>query len=302
MRSHISLNHALLALIVVAIWGTNFVVIKEALATLPPFLFAALRFVLVFLPAAFFLKRPNVPWQQLAAYGILIGVGQFGFVYLSINGFIAAGLASLVVQTQVFFTIGLAMFFSGERLKFFQIVALLLAVSGIVVIMAHTDGDTTPLGLFMILIAALSWAAGNIVNRHSAQTTQNLNMLAYVVWSAAYAVPPLVVLSLLFEGVPLISNAIAHMTLGTWGAVLWQSVANSLFGYAIWGWLLARYPTATIAPLSLLVPVFGMGAAFVYLGEPLPVWKLIAAALIMGGLALNLLWPKVVGILRIQRP
>jgi O-acetylserine/cysteine efflux transporter len=115
-------------------------------------------------------------------------------------------------------------------------------------------------------------------------------------------VPPLVVLSLLFEGVPVISTAIAHMTLGTWGAVLWQSVANSLFGYAIWGWLLARYPAATIAPLSLLVPVFGMGAAFVYLGEPLPVWKLIAAALIMGGLALNLLWPKVVGILRMQRP
>ena len=77
----------------------------------------------------------------------------------------------------------------------------------------------------------------------------------------------------------------------TWAAVAWQSWGNSLFGYAAWGWLLARHPAATITPMALLVPVFGMGASTWWLGESLPSWKLLAAALVMGGLAVNLLWP-----------
>ncbi len=90
-------------------WGTNFVVIKVALAHLPPLLFAALRFTLAFLPAALFLKRPAVLWSHLATYGLLIGAGQFGILYIAMEHSISPGLASLVIQVQVFFTIGLAM-------------------------------------------------------------------------------------------------------------------------------------------------------------------------------------------------
>jgi O-acetylserine/cysteine efflux transporter len=79
---------------------------------------------------------------------------------------------------------------------------------------------------------------------------------------------------------------------GTWAAVLWQSAGNTLFGYGAWAWLLARYPAATVSPMALLVPVFGMGASALLLGEALPGWKLLAAGLVMGGLALNLLWPR----------
>lgn len=279
----------LLALAVVAVWGSNFVVIKLALGHLPPLLFATLRFVFAAVPMVFFLPRPAVPWRNLAAYGVLIGVGQFGVIYVAINGLIAPGLASLVVQAQVFFTIGLAVWLTAERVQPAQWAALALGVAGIGVIAAHADTTTTVPGVMLVLVAALSWAAGNIVQRQS----PGVNMLAYVVWASLFAVPPLLALSLLFEGPARIGAALMGASLGTWGAVLWQSVGNTMFGYAAWGWLLARYPAATIAPLSLLVPVFGMGTAAWILAEPLPLWKLEAAALVIGGLALNLLWPRV---------
>jgi O-acetylserine/cysteine efflux transporter len=287
MHPSLSLRHFLLGLGVVAVWGTNFAVIKLALAQMPPLLFATLRFVAVILPAIFLVARPAVPWRNLAAYGLLIGVGQFGLMFIAMNGHISPGLASLVVQTQVFFTIGLAMWLSGERAHPVQGVSLALAAGGIGVILLHTDGSATPLGLVLMLLAALSWAGGNIVSRQAGR----VNMLAYVVWSSAFAVPPLVVLTLWQEGWTPVRTALEHANAAAWAAVAWQAVGNSLFGYAAWGWLLARYPAATVTPMALLVPVFGMGASAFWLGESLPGWKLLAAALVMGGLALNLLWP-----------
>lgn len=282
------LRHALLALAVVAVWGTNFPIFKLALGTLPPLLLAALRFALVLLPAVLFIPRPAVPWRRLAAYGVLIGAGQFGLLYLAVGGHIAPGLASLVIQTQVFFTIGLAMFASGERLRPFQWMALALATSGVAVIAVHTDAHTTPLGLLMVLAAALCWASGNTVTRGMGR----VDMLGVVVWSSAFALPPLLLLTLWVDGPARIAQALAAADATVWGVVLWQAVGNSLFGYAVWGWLLARYPAATVVPMALLVPVFGMASSAWLLGEPLPGWKLLAAGLVMAGLALNLLWPR----------
>lgn len=281
-------RHALLALAVVAVWGTNFPIFKLALGTLPPLLLAVLRFALVLLPAALFIPRPAVPWRQLAAYGVLIGAGQFGLLYLAVGGHIAPGLASLVIQIQVFFTIGLAMFATGERLRHFQWLALALATSGVAVIAAHTDAHTTPLGLLMVLAAALCWAGGNTVARGMGR----VDMLGVVVWSSAFALPPLLLLTLWVDGPARIAQALVAADATVWGVVLWQSVGNSLFGYAVWGWLLARHPAATVVPMALLVPVFGMASSALMLGEPLPAWKLLAAALVMAGLALNLLWPR----------
>ena len=288
MHAPLPWRHFLLALAIVSVWGTNFVVIKLALGSLPPLLFAALRFTLALIPAMFFLPRPAVPWRNLALYGLLIGVGQFGLLYMAMNGHISPGIASLVVQTQVFFTISLSMVLSGERVRAFQWFALLLASSGIATILAHTDGTTTVLGLALVLAASFSWAGGNIAAKRGAPA----NMLAYVVWSSAFAIPPLFALSLAFEGWDAVQAGVLHSTWSTWAAIAWQAWGNTLFGYAAWGWLLARHPAATIAPMALLVPVFGIGASVLYLGEPLPAWKLIAAALVMGGLTLNLLWPK----------
>jgi O-acetylserine/cysteine efflux transporter len=278
---------ALIALAVVAVWGTNFVVIRVGLATLPPLLFAALRFTFAALPGVFLIRRPQVRWRELAAYGVLIGTGQFGILYIAMKGLISPGLASLVVQSQVFFTIGLSMWRAGERLRPFQWAALALAVAGFAVIVVHAQGATSPLGVGLVLIAGASWAGGNMV----ARAAPGANMLAYVIWASLFSAPPLFVLSLVFEGRAQIVSGLTHAGVGTWAAVLWQSLGNTIFGYAAWGWLLARHPAATVTPTALLVPVFGMAASALLLSEPLPVWKLGAAALVLGGLALNVFWP-----------
>ncbi|WAC73707.1 EamA family transporter [Roseateles sp. SL47] len=281
-------RHFLLALAVVAIWGSNFVVIRWGLNAFPPLLFAALRFTLATLPAIFLLPRPQVSWRNLAAYGSLVGVAQFSLLYLAMGSQISPGLASLVIQTQVFFTLMLAMRTSGERVQPFQWLALLMAACGIGIIASHTDGSTTVLGLAMVLLAAFSWASGNVVGKRAV----GVNMLAYVVWSSAFAAPALLVLSLAMEGPQRIATAFSHAGLGAWGAVIWQAAANTLFGYGAWSWLLSRHPAATVVPMALLVPIFGMSCSALLLGEGLPPWKLIAAALVMSGLAINLLWPR----------
>ena len=297
--SHLPIRHLLLALAVVAVWGSNFVVIKVALAHVPPLLFAALRFAFALVPALFFVARPSVPWTQLAAYGVLIGVGQFGVLYMAINGHISPGLASLVIQTQVFFTIGMAIFFTRERVQVFQWAALLLAVAGISVIGLHTGdtqaGSTTVQGVLMVVFGAFCWAGANTVAKSASTVSDSnprVNMLGFVIWSSAYAVPPLLLLSLAFEGWPAMRAGLTHNSVTAWAAVFWQAWGNTLFGYAAWAWLLSRYPAATISPIALLVPVIGMGSAAWMLGESLPAWKLTAALLVMAGLALNTLWPR----------
>ncbi len=277
------------ALAVVAIWGSNFVVIKVALAHLPPLLFAALRFTLVALPGVFLLPRPAVPWRNLALYGLFIGAGQFALLYLAMRSEISPGLASLVIQTQVFFTLLLAMKLAREKVLGYQWLALGLAALGLAVIVMHTDGTTTPLGLVMVLAAAFCWACGNIAGKQAGR----VNMLAYVIWSSLFAAPPLLLLSLGVEGPARIAAGLRDADLQTWAAVLWQAVGNAMFGYGIWGWLLSRHPAATIVPMALLVPVFGMSSAALLLGESLPAWKLAAATLVLAVLALNLLWPRV---------
>ncbi|HWD29249.1 MAG TPA: EamA family transporter [Rhizomicrobium sp.] len=284
------LPHILLALAVIVVWGTNFPIIKLALAHLPPLAFATLRFVFAFLPAALFLKRPAVPPVNLATYGILIGAGQFGILYIAMKHDISPGLASLVMQVQVFFTIGLAMWFGRERVRAFQVGALVLAAVGLGIIVVHGGADATPLGLGLTLVAAASWAGGNMVARAS----PGANMLAYVVWASVFSIPPLAVLSLLFEGWPAIRQGIASAGAATWAAVLYQSWGNTLFGFGSWAYLLARHPAATVSPFALLVPVVGMTTATLTIGEAMPMWKLGAAALVMAGLILNLTWPRLV--------
>jgi O-acetylserine/cysteine efflux transporter len=279
-------SHLLLALAVVAVWGTNFVVIKLGLAELPPFLFAALRFGLSAFPFLLFIRKPAVAWWRLAAFGVLIGAGQFGLMFLAMRADISPGLASLVIQTQVFFTIALVALTTGERFKPLQFGALALAVAGMGVIALNLEASVTAWGLALVLVAALCWAVGNLVVRGAGR---GVDMLGFMVWSSIFAVPPLLLMSLVFDGWPAMRDSVLHASAGAGLAVAWQAVGNTLFGYGAWGWLLNRHPAATITPMALLVPVFGFSASAWWLGESLQAWKLAAAALVMAGLLLNLL-------------
>lgn len=286
--------HLLLALAVVAIWGTNFVVIKVGLRDFPPFLFALLRFVLSAAPFVFFVPRPNVSLKSLAAYGIFLGAGQFGLLFFAMRADISPGLASLVIQMQVPFTILLSVLLFHEKVGKVAIAGTLAAAAGLGLIGWHLDATVTARGVTMVLCAALCWACANtVVKKASLAGGHRIDMLAFIVWSSVFAVPPLLLMSLGMEGAGRDLQALRAAHLDAWASVAWQVLGNTLFGFAAWSWLLTRYDAAVITPYALLIPVFGMGASALLLGEPLPAWKFHAAALVLGGIALITLTPLV---------
>ncbi len=280
-------THLLLALAVVAVWGTNFVVIRLGLDSFAPYTFAALRFTFSAVPFVFLVRRPAVSWAKLAAFGVLIGFGQFGLLFWAMRSDITPGLASLVVQSQVFFTIVLAAALYRERLKALQWPAFGLAIAGLAIVASHVSASAgvTLLGVGLVIAAAACWAGGNLVARAAGK----VDALGFVVWSTPFAAVPLWVVALAQNGGAAVGDSLARAGVAAWAAVAWQSIGNTLFGYGAWNWLLARHPASTVTPTALLVPVFGMGASAVALHEGLPMWKLGAAALVMGGLVVNLL-------------
>jgi O-acetylserine/cysteine efflux transporter len=284
-KLELPLSHLLLAVGIAGVWGTNFVVARVGLDSFPPFLFALLRFVFVFFPAALVLPRPKAPWSKLSAYGMLIGGGPSGLVYLAMRGHITPGVASLVLMSQVFFTIGLAVWRVGERVSAPQWFAIGLAAVGLLTIAICGGGDATPIGLGLVMLAGLSWACANMIVKGAAPAY----MLSYIVWASIFALPPLLLLSLMFEGPGAAIHALGSATPTAWASVLWQSFGNTLFGFGAWGWLLSRYPAATVTPTALLVPIFAMSASSLLLGESLPPWKAAGAALIIAALCINVI-------------
>jgi O-acetylserine/cysteine efflux transporter len=281
------LTHLLLALIVVAIWGTNFVVIRLGLDAFAPYTFAALRYTFSFLPFIFFVPRPAMTWGKLALFGVMIGVGQFGLLFWAMRADISPGLASLVIQSQVFFSIGMSAVLYRERLKALQWPAFVLAVGGLAIVASHvsTTAGVTLFGIMLVIGAAISWSVCNMVARAAGR----VDALGFMVWSSPFAAVPLWAISLAQNGPAEVAGSLAHAGAVPWAAVAWQAVGNTLFGYGVWNWLLARHSASTVTPTALLVPVFGMTASAIALHEGLPAWKLGAAALVMGGLAVNLL-------------
>lgn len=273
----------LIALLVVVIWGFNFVVIKIGLQGLPPIMFTALRFIFAALPMAFFIRRPNVPWKLLAGYGMFQFALQFTLLFSGMKLGFPPGLASLVIQLQAFFTIGLAVLVLGERPQVTQLVGALIAFSGMGLVASQLEAKATIIGFIMVVAGGFCWAVANIFTKKIGKT----NPLALVVWGSLLAAPPLVLASLLVEGTTAWTEAAAHLNWISVGAVLFQSYPNTLIGFGIWSMLMRKYPTATIAPYTLLVPVTGMLSAALVLGEPLQWWKIAAGLLVLGGLALN---------------
>lgn len=288
MNSHLlPLRHFLLALSVVAIWGTNFVVIKIGLRDFEPLLFATLRFFFCVVPLAFFIRRPPCRWRWLALFGLFLGPGQFALLFYAMRADISPGLASLLIQVQVFFTIGLSVWLFRERLKPVTLAGVVLGASGLATIALHLDASVTLKGVAIVVAAAFCWACANVVVKKAVQSAgQPVDMLAFVVWSSIFAVPPLLALALVFEGGVASWQAITQARWDGWAALAWQAIGNTLFGYVAWNWLIARYDAAVVTPYALLIPVFGMGSSAVMLGETLPPWKWIAAALVIGGIAL----------------
>lgn len=279
----------LLALCVVTVWGLNFVAIRWGVDEVPPLLLTALRYLFAAVPAVFFVKPPKVGLRLLVGYGMAIGFAQFGLLFFAIKLGMPAGLGSLVMQLQAFFTIGLAVLFLGERPAASQLVGAAVALAGIGVIGAERLDGAALLPLLMTIAAAFFWGVGNIATKQAGK----VDMLAFVVWSALVPPIPLLACSLLIEGPGAIPEAIAQLSWRGAGSLAFIAYASTLFGYGLWSLLLSKYPANMVAPFSLLVPIAGIGSAALLLGERISGLEIAGSALVFAGLLVNVFGPRV---------
>jgi O-acetylserine/cysteine efflux transporter len=272
-----------LALIVILVWGMNFVVIKIGLHGIPPMLLGALRFTLAAVPAVFFVKRPAIPTRWLLAYGATISLGQFAFLFTAMSVGMPAGLASLVLQAQAFFTVALSAVLLRERFRGHNAAGLLIAAGGLALIGEQGGSAMTLAGFLLTLCAALMWAVGNIVTKKAGKA----DMLGLVVWGSLVPPLPFFALSWWLEGPDRIGTAFASLDGGSVFAVVYLSFIATLVGYGLWAKLMSRYPATQVAPFSLLIPPIGLAAAAGLLDEALSLAQLAGAVLVMAGLLVN---------------
>ena len=277
----------LLILTVIVVWGVNFAVIKVGVADVPPLLLGGLRFLLAAFPAVLFLRAPKVPLRLYILYGMTISVGQFSLLFTAIHMGMPTGLASLVLQSQAFFTMVFAAFWLKEQWRANQLAGLVLAAGGLVLI-GSAHGLSMPLAGFMLTIgAAAMWACGNIVTRAVGRYGP-MNQLAFVVWASLVPPLPLLLLSAWLEGPQAMATALTHFSGTAFAALAYLAWAATLFGYGVWTALLSRYPANRIAPFSLLVPVVGLTTGWLVFGEVLRPVHFTGGALLMAGLLVNL--------------
>ena len=282
----------LVGLIVVVVWGLNFIAIKLGVQEVPPLLLGALRFVFACFPAVFFLPKPPVSWGWLMALSLSINVGQFAFLFLGIKVGMPAGLASLVLQSQAFFTLFVAVTWFGERWQWHHLAGLTLAGCGMFIIGSQQGGSMSAAGFGMTIAAAACWGMGNVFMRRATSGVPPTATLALVVWAGIAAIMPLSLLSLYMEGWEAWVAAYHALSWSGAGSVAYLAYAATLIGYGIWGRLMSRYPAAVVSPLALLVPVVGLSSSALFLGETLSLWQVVGALLVMTGLVLHVMGGK----------
>jgi O-acetylserine/cysteine efflux transporter len=272
----------MLAVLVTVIWGVNFVVIDEGLRDVPPLVLTALRF-LACAPLALLVPRPTAKLRFVLGYGAVLGVVKFGLLFTAMANGMPAGLASLVLQLQALFSLGLAALLLGERPTRAQAAGAVVATGGMALLATGgTGGHVALTGMLMTIGAAGAWALANVIARASGETRP----LSMLVWSSLVPPLPLLGLSTIVDGPHHVAHSISHLTLRALLAIGYVAYLSTLVGFGLWNRLIGTYSVSRVAPFSLLVPIFGLTAAWIALGEPLT-WRLAGCALlVIAGLAL----------------
>ena len=282
-------KHLFLAVLVTAVWGLNFPVTKLGLAAIDPLLLTALRFTLAALPWVFFVKRPPIAIKWLAAYGLIFGVAMWALINLGIEWGVPPGTAALLIQFSAFFTMGWGVLLFREQLSYAQMLGMGLAVLGLISIILASPGQGTTLGYALLLVSALSWSVGNVIIKQS----KVREMFAFVVWASVFPPLPLLLLTWLAHGSAPFTALVTHFEWVALFSLLFQVYAATHFCY--WGWnlLLREYPVSRVAPLSLLIPVFGLAGSMLILGHRVGATEGVSIALILSALVVGLLkWPR----------
>lgn len=279
------LPHILLALLVTLIWGVNFVIIKVGLHDFPPLLFCALRFALAALPLVFLRGPLPAPFWRIVQIGVLLGVVKFGLLFVGMHLGMPAGLSSLVLQSQVFFTVLIAAAFLGERPSRRALAGLAVAAAGLLLIGLERPLGDSLLAFALVMAAALAWAFSNIATKRSGAS----DMLRLISWVSLIPPLPLLALSWVFEGPQAISAALTGISWEGMGALLYIAFLATTVGFGLWSFLLRRYPASQVTPFALAVPVSGLLSGWLLLGEQLTGQDWLACALVFVGLAVTVL-------------
>lgn len=277
-------KHLALALLVTLVWGLNFPITKLGLRAIDPFALTGLRFAFAALPLVFFIKRPTVPFHYVAAYGVIFGLGMWGVINYGIQLGVSPGIASLIIQLSVFFTLGWGYVLFKEKIRGTQWIGAFLALIGLAGIIANQQGEHAVLGVLLIVFSALAWSIGNVIIKASGVK----EIFSFMVWASLFPPIPLFLMAGWVHGNAAFVNLPANLDLIAVLSLLFQVYLATHFAY--WGWnsLLKSYPVSTVAPLSLLIPVFGIASSMWILGERVSTPNLIFITVIITGLAVGL--------------
>ncbi|MGE7815630.1 EamA family transporter [Pseudomonas sivasensis] len=277
-------KHLALAVLVTLVWGVNFPITQLGLRSVDPFVLTGIRFALAALPLVFFIKRPAVKFSYVAAYGFIFGLGMWGVINYGIQIGVSPGIASLIIQLSVFFTMGWGFLLFKENIRKAQIVGALLALSGLAGIISTQEGNHAVLGVMLIVLSALAWSVGNVIIKKSGVK----EIFSFMVWASLFPPIPLFLMAWWMHGSSPFEGLNASLDLAAILSILFQVYLATHFAY--WGWnsLLKLYPVSTVAPLSLLIPVFGISSSMLIIGEHVSTPNLISIAIIIVGLAVGL--------------
>lgn len=277
-------KHLALVLLVTLVWGLNFPVTKLGLRSIDPFVLTGIRFALAALPWVFVIRRPAVRFRYVAAYGVIFGLGMWGVINYGIQLGVSPGIASLIIQLSVFFTLGWGYVLFKEKIRRAQWIGALFALAGLAGIIVTQQGDAAVLGVLMIVLSALAWSIGNVIIKASGVK----EIFSFMVWASLFPPVPLFLMAWWLHGSSAFSGLAASLDFTAVLSILFQVYLATHFAY--WGWnsLLKAYPVSTVAPLSLLIPVFGIASSMLILGERIAVPQRLFIAVIIIGLAVGL--------------
>lgn len=277
-------KHLSLAVLVTLVWGVNFPITKLGLRAIDPFVLTGIRFALAALPLVFFIKRPAVKFSYVAAYGFIFGLGMWGVINYGIQVGVSPGIASLIIQLSVFFTMGWGFLLFKEKIRGAQMLGAVLALIGLAGIISTQEGNHAVLGVMLIVLSAVAWSVGNVIIKKSGVK----EIFSFMVWASLIPPIPLFLTAWVMHGSAAFEGLQASLDLTAVLSILFQVYLATHFAY--WGWnsLLKLYPVSTVAPLSLLIPVFGITSSMLILDERISTPNLISIGIIIVGLAVGL--------------
>lgn len=285
----------LIILVIVIVWGFNFVVIKWGVSGIPPFLLGGLRFSAVVGLAMFFVRRPALPWRWLALYGLSVGFIQFACLFSAIRVGMPPGLASIVQQSQALFTMVIALLWQKERFSSWQLAGLLIGGGGLWLIGGIGVANIPFLGFVLTLLGALAWAMSHVVVRAIVRAGYEPDVMGMIVWSGVFPIVPFFLVAALFESDQIVMAK--ALTVKGLFAVGYLAFVSTLFGYSQWNRLLTRHPTSLVVPYCLLLPLFAVLFSRLVLGERLSFWQLTGGGVLVFGLAVNMFGPRLSALL-----